>query len=439
MSPTRREILGWGALALGGATIAACSSGGSNSAPSPSSTGNVTDAQSLAALALWTAQQGANAGSYGIGGALVENATGRVLQTMPNRVFKTLSASVAETSGSTFVQDPTAHGERQLMSWYLANRDAQSLPAPEQLTVVTSLDPCLMCASSIMTAGVNVGVIAPDDYSGVNYDNSVAFTDLPEPLRGMAKATFGYYAVDGVRAFSGSDRIAYASGQVDKDTYQQCTDLYSSSAATVRGSRSEADTSPTKLTNPAKNVAAVDLIRAFQVVYPDAFRVAIPDGRRPTRAVYDALVDLVRATPGSTNAVGFLDPFGNLITAAADQQHINRLSTAFALCTRAYAQTRYALVNSPATASLARQSVTNPTFGTFVFLIAPDPSTPEGMFDYGAYGSTMGTAASPYIPSAFQYYELPEGVSERALQDVVLPLPPLYSANIKMQPQRVVA
>lgn len=438
MSPTRREVLAWGALALGGAALAGCSTTGPQAAPSPSSTSDATTAEALAALAYWTAQTGADGGSYGIGGALVESATGRVLQTMPNRVFRTLPSDVRSIAGSTFVHDPTAHGERQLMSWYLANRALLGLPEPQALTVVTSVDPCLMCASSIMTAGVNVGVVAPDNYSGVNYDLSGTFADLPEPLRSTAQASFGYYGVAGGRAYQGSQAVAYFDEEISQDTYQGCIDLYASSADTVRAARAGVSTSPAKLTDPAKNPAAIDVIRAFQVVYPEAFAVKVADSRAPGRRVIDALTALVDSSPGSTNAVGFVDPFGNLLAAAADQLAVNPLSTAFALCARAYAETRYALVMNPATAPLAMQSLTNPNYGTFVFLAAPDPFTPQGMFDVGAYGSTMGSAASPFIPSAFQYAALPPGVTARELQDVMLALPPLYSAGIKIQPQQVI-
>lgn len=438
MSPTRREVISWGALALGGVALSGCSTSGQRPAPSPSSTSEASSAEALAALAYWTAQRGADAGSYGIGGALVESATGGVLQTMPNRVFRTLPQQVQEKAGATFVEDPTAHGERQLMSWYLANRENLGLPAPDALTVVTSVDPCLMCANSIMTAGVNVGVVAPDGYSGVNFDLSGKFTDLPEPLRSTALATFGYYAVDGVRAYQGSSTVAYASEPISQDTYQGCIDLYATSANSVRAARSNDDTKPGQLLDPATNPAAVDLQRAFQVVYPEAFQVKVKDARRPDRRVIDALTALVARTPGSTNAVGFIDPFGNLLVAATDQVAINPLSTAFALCARAYAQTRYALVANPGTVELAAQSLTNPNFGTFVFLRAPNPFVPQGMFDVGAYGSTMGSAASPFIPSAFQYVDLPDGVTARELQDVMLALPPLYSQGIKIQPQQVV-
>jgi hypothetical protein len=44
----------------------------------------------------------------------------------------------------------------------------------------------------------------------------------------------------------------------------------------------------------------------------------------------------------------------------------------------------------------------------------------------------------PAIPSAFQYFDLPAGVTETQLQDVIYALPPLYSDNIKISPQRVV-
>ncbi len=462
MSATRRQVLGW--AALGGAAlvpgVAACgpgspgssSTGASGPPPSPSATGQATDAQSLAALALWTAYQGEQAGSYGIGGVLVDNATGRVLQTMPNRVFRTLPspgegaqrASAATSSSGppapppTFVQDPTAHGERQLASWYLANRARLGLPPAEDLTVVTSLDPCLMCTGAILTAGFRAGVVALDDFSGVNYTGKGTFADLPEPLRARALDSFGYYRVDGVRDFQGSKAVAYSDTPVEQGTYQQCSDVYSQSADRVRAARGTAAKPPSQLTNPATDPESVNVRRAFEVVYPAAFEVSVPDGRRPTKAVYDALVGLVASTPGSTNAVGFLDPFGNLIVAATDQPSVSPLNTAFALCARAYAQTRYALTERTITAPVAAATLTNPGYGTFVFLRAPDPYTPEGIFDYGAYGSTLAAPASPFIPSAFQYYELPPGVSERDLQDVVPALPPLYSQHLAMLPQRVV-
>lgn len=429
---TRRGFL-TGALALGGVALSSCTSGSpGSSVPSPSSTGTVTDAQTIAELALWTAARAAEGGSYGIGGVLVEQATGTVLATMPNRVF----APLGEQEG-VMVQDPTAHGERQLMSWYLAQRTSRPLPRPEELTVVTTVDPCLMCASSLLEVGVGVGVIAPDPYSGINFTMDAKFDDLPESLRRQAQGTFGYYAVDGVRSYQGGSDLGYAGQSVAEGTYNQCVDLYAQSADTVRAARRSEDTSIDSLTDPAKAPGGIPIMRAFEAASPGAFSITVKDPRMPGDELRQLLQATVRASPGSTNACAFLDPFGNVLSVMADQQSVNALSTAFALCTRAYAQTRFAVSADKATARIAAQTLTNPDRGTFVWLTAPDFRTAAGMFDIGAYGSTMGSAATPLIPSAFQYYSLPPGVSADDLQRAIPPLPPLYSKGIGILPQQV--
>jgi cytosine deaminase len=106
-----------------------------------------------------------------------------VAQAMHNNVLKPLA-----DSDKTFTYDPTAHGERQLVYWYYANKDKLGLPGPSELTVVTSLDPCAMCTGTLLTAGFNVGVVAIDDFAGIN------FNDVPPALRGLAELKFGYYA-----------------------------------------------------------------------------------------------------------------------------------------------------------------------------------------------------------------------------------------------------
>lgn len=437
MNHSRRQFL-TGAAAIGTIAITGCrSSSPGSDVPSPSSTTTASDAEQVSALALWTAAQAAEAGSYGIGGALVHEATGRVLKTMPNRVFVRLPADVHATSGEIFVDDPTAHGERQLVSWYFAQRATVEMPPAEELALVTTVDPCLMCASSLLEAGFRVGVVAPDTYSGTNYTLDGQFLDLPEPLRARARQRFGYYAVDDVRSFQGGAGSAYVGQAVARGTYDECVDLYSSSADTVRAARRTQDTAAGELSNPRTDPSAITVVRAFEAASPGGFAMAIKDPRAPNTAVRQLLESLVRSSPGSTNACAFIDPFGNVLVANADQQHVNPLSTAFALCTRTYAQTRFSLAASPSTAEVAAKTLTNPERGTFVWLRAPDPRSAVGMFDIGAYGSTLGTSARPLIPSAFQYYQAPAGVSDAELQRLMYPLPPLYSSGIAIAPQRV--
>lgn len=429
---TRRGFLA-AASALAGASVAGCRSGPpGSSVPSPASTGTASTAQEVAELALWEAAQAALAGSYGIGGVLVQPSTGIVLATMPNRVFASLGGDAG-----VMVADPTAHGERQLMSWYLAQRGQRSLPPPEDLAVVTTVDPCLMCASSLLEVGVGVGIIAPDPYSGINFAMTAEFLDLPDSLRPRAEERFGYFAVDGVRPYQGGAQSGFAGEQIAVGTYDECVSLYAQSADTVRAARRGQDTPVDRLQNPASDGAAIPVMRAFEVSSPGAFTITVKDPRLPGEELRELLRSTVRATPGSTNACAFIDPFGNVLALQADQSHVNPLSTAFALCTRAYAATRFALARDEQTSAIAAATLTNPNAGTFVWLTAPDYRTPVGMFDIGAYGSTLGSAATPRIPSAFQYYDLPTGVTAEQLQDSIYPLPPLYSEGIQIMPQQI--
>jgi tRNA(Arg) A34 adenosine deaminase TadA len=74
--------------------------------------------------------------------------------------------------GEWMVLDATNHAEQRLIYWYWANRTRLSLPEPHQLTIITTLDPCIMCSASIMLSGFNVGTITLDDYGGANYNRN---------------------------------------------------------------------------------------------------------------------------------------------------------------------------------------------------------------------------------------------------------------------------
>ncbi|HZX27174.1 MAG TPA: nucleoside deaminase, partial [Telluria sp.] len=149
------------------------------------------DVQAAAALAASEAVAGKTQGTFGVGGVLLDG-QGRVLKSMHNNVVR---------DGLVF--DPTAHGERQLIDWYFAERaKGRALPPPEECTIVTSLDPCLMCTGAILASGFNVVVAANDANAGINFDRSAAFTALPEPLRALAREKFSYPAVLGTSGYA---------------------------------------------------------------------------------------------------------------------------------------------------------------------------------------------------------------------------------------------
>ena len=87
------------------------------------------DVQAAVAIAAGEAIAAKTQGTFGVGGVMLDQ-HGTVLQSLHNNVIK---------HGLIF--DPTAHGERQLIDWYFAERDkGRALPEPQDITIVTSLD-----------------------------------------------------------------------------------------------------------------------------------------------------------------------------------------------------------------------------------------------------------------------------------------------------------
>src|SRR5262249_26500490 len=117
----------------------------------------VSTAEEAAGRAVELAEQASKEGTFGGGGLLVDRARRVIAQ--------------AKKAGirDGHVADPTAHVERQLIDWYAARGD-RALPAASELTIVSSLDPCAMCAGAILRSGMKVIAVAEDLKSGV-HDN----------------------------------------------------------------------------------------------------------------------------------------------------------------------------------------------------------------------------------------------------------------------------
>lgn len=395
----------------------------------------MSDAQQAGELVLQGAQAAAAASSFGIAGAIIDNSTGRVVHQIGNEVLRPLKQPVA--GGQAFTWDPTAHGERQLVYWYFENRERLGLPESRDLTVVTSLDPCVMCTGALTTAGFNAAVVAMDQFSGINFSGDGRFEDLPQPVRSTVRDTFGYYAIENGRAYQGAPSVVFADTAIAQQLYDDCENIYQSSAKNVRNARKTTNTPPDQLQDPAKWKAAAPIRAAYRKIYKGAFTHRLKDFRRPDRTLRRMLEDLVAATPGADNAAAFIDPFGNVITAGAGPIPSNPAATGLMTTTQQYAQTRFALVDDQQTSDAAMRSLTSPMFGTFVWLFAPDPRSTTTIEDLGGFGSTMQAAIPQLEPSALQFYLPPRRGTAAELQRVALALPPLYSQLVKIDPQPV--
>jgi tRNA(Arg) A34 adenosine deaminase TadA len=411
-------------------------SGESDSDSSPGIPKQVSSAEEASALVLSMARLAAAQGTFGVGGAIIDNRNGKVVKALHNKVIQPLGGGLGSFSNTGYTSDPTAHGERQLVSWYFDNRRALHLPEPDQLTIITSLDPCAMCAGSLITAGFNVAVVAYDDYAGVNWNMRCDYPYYPAPIRDRLTRTFGYYGVEDVRPYAGADGILFSETAVSRATAEGCLEVFGQSVEAARQASSSSGLDPRNPSDQMVDPALSAIRLAYQAGFTDAFSIKLTHYRRPDHILKNYLTALKQQTPGARNAVALIDYYGNLLMASADRFDISPISTAFMNTIQDYSKLRFKLINNPGTSADARQSLTNPKYGTFVFLHALDGYDPNSLKDLGAYGSTMEDRIPEPTPSNFQYYEDPLVGSAADFHALVNALPPFYKNVVGVNPLR---
>lgn len=377
--------------------------------------------------------------TFAVGGILLENRSGRVFCALHNNVLESYKGSKL-----FLLHDPTAHGERQIVDWYFKNRKQLSLPEPNELTVITTLDPCAMCTGALLTAGFNVGVSGADDYAGINYDLSFEFRSVPAKWRKAAQASFAYYGVDAPvgRAFQGGKGAAFANQSISSYTYCLTETIFESSVNDVRQLDNNSGNDPSKLSNPKSLPRNSKIRKALEEACPEAFTVVCAEPRMPGKEIAEVLVHAAKKAQrrgAAFNSVAFLDPSGNLLVCLGGMEERSPIRTAFMEVTRAYAHVRWMLMNDPdkSVREQASDVLTHPKYGTFVFLYAPDPTTPQGLMTLGAYGSTMEGPIPDTFPSNLQYVLLPEGVSPTDVAELAMKLPPFYTTSVQAAPVQV--
>ena len=391
----------------------------------------VIDVQAAVAIAAAEAIAAKTQGTFGVGGVMLDQ-FGTVLHALHNNVI---------AQGLIF--DPTAHGERQLIDWYYAERaKGRALPEPRDVTIVTSLDPCCMCSGAILAAGFNVVVAASDVNAGINYDSAADFAALPPALRARAAASFAYPAVLGASSYARAARGAaprsfFIGKTIAEATQALCSLVFEATSEDVMGLFS-ADLPADQLKDPATLSSKHPIVCALRKTYPEALTARCaphrPDARLAPFLAQAAARDTVMG--GDGDAVALLDAFGNLLLCMPGRRNKSAIRTAFMECTRKYAQLRYKLMDgaTPALREDVRRYLGHPKDGTFVFARGPDDSA-LSMMNLGAYGSTMEGALPATNPAQFQYV-LPS-MPDAALQAQCAAMPPLYRNLIRIRPVQV--
>jgi cytosine deaminase len=388
----------------------------------------VTNVEMAAALAAEQVIQAFDQGTFSVGGVLLDN-KGNLIHALHNNVV---------VDGTTF--DPTAHGERQMIDWYFEQiSQGTQLPAPADMTVVTSLDPCCMCTGSILHAGFNVIVAAFDTQSGINYDTKADFPTLAPAEKAKAKSTFSYPAVNGKTSFARSASGAplpkfFAKEVIDEQTQALCLTAFLATLGAVRDSVNQ-DLPPDQLIDPTTLPANDPIVQALQAIYPQTLQYEAPARSTPDQRLLPYLTKaaaLDRQQGGPGQAVALLDYFGNLLFCLPGNIAASPIKTAFMLTTRSYAFLRYSLKRQ--IGSRVYQYLGHPKYGTFVFLSGPDDSA-ASLIDLGAYGSTMEGPLPPDNLNQFQYWNA--SMDPADLAAYCAGLPPLYSKLIKVNPVQV--
>ena len=286
----------------------------------------IVSADDAASRVLRKAMEASEQGTFAVGGVLFRNDTGEVVKELHNNVFVQLKNHIP------FIKDPTAHGERQLVSWYYDNKKNLNLPEPEKMTLVTSLDPCVMCMGSLLVAGFNMAIIAVDDFAGINYDSKFDFHTLPESLRSLAKKKFGYCACGipnkdpkkYIRKYFGSKSLPFINDTVSAKNLMGCTTTFVNSVRYVESvSNLSSDTDLNKIEDPFHLPDDSAIKEKFRKIYYKAFTIKTNNPRSPDSIIIDELRLVANNSEGNGNAVAFIDSFGNLVLCQSGAEKIH--------------------------------------------------------------------------------------------------------------------
>jgi cytosine deaminase len=308
------------------------------------------------------AGEAADHGTFGVGGVLADDA-GRVVAEATNAVI-----------ARGRVDDPTAHVERQLVDWYFADGPRDVVPGA--LTIVTSLEPCMMCTGSILRAGFRCVALTDDEAAGVGIRRGLP--TLSAPLRTRAQSCFGSAGVHGRRAFVGAGAERFRSAARTAD-FEAALRAFDTTWESVRS-----------ITAGTSGVAVVDAF-ADVPIEPDARSVWIADG-----ATHDArdLSSIAAPLRGDGCAAGLADADGRLVYVAAGCTARSPIRTAVMECLRGFTRMR-ARVERGIAHEVAPSDLT-------LLVTGPFRSEEEAVIALGAAGSFVEAPLAPGRPPFVQ-------------------------------------
>ncbi|KAF6817862.1 hypothetical protein CPLU01_13483 [Colletotrichum plurivorum] len=277
------------------------------------------------------------------------------------------------------------------------------------MTIVTSLDPCVMCTGAFLATGVDVAVMSLDDMAGVNYKADDKLLTIPAAMRLGALTQFSYLGLQGspARAFAGSPSSVFLGQSIPQSDDATSLANFTQSAEIVHQILDGLDPAPVNILSSSGG-NALNIVKHF---YPQA-----------------AALNLTHSPSGRRNAAALIDPFGNVLMIAGYEAPAlggTELDTPFMVLTRNYATCRKLTLGVDG-------ALPHPKRCNWVLLKEPGDTLETDLMDLGAYGSTMEGALLEGVETNLFYFE-PQQTLE-SLAQMVKAQPPLHSDVIKVKP-----
>jgi tRNA(Arg) A34 adenosine deaminase TadA len=373
-----------------------------------------TTAEKCAEIAVIEAEKAKSSGTFGVGGLLIENDSRAIVKVIRNRVIRNNS-----------VHDPTAHVERELVDWYYSSK--KKLPAESKMTIITSLDPCLMCAGSILSSGFNVIHVSRDDRAGISWKGLGDFSTLPEGLEQKAKQAFSSFGVAGKRSFSGSSGSIFYGSEIDGRLDRRSVRAFSSSLKKVKKIINCHGQPPDRLAEPKKMLPkssrVFKLLKRYNPkVFSDGHVVSFD---RPGIGLGHILVQKAKESHKASsifNSACLIDPFGNVLLAESGAQDKSPIRTPLMELARKYHQLLFEAGRE------GSRCLAHMKYCKTVTMLGPGQDS-RSLMELGCFGSCM----EGKLPKGKQLqYVIPQQ-DKQDLQNMLENLPPLFSSTIRIQ------
>ncbi|MDE1824296.1 MAG: hypothetical protein KGI00_03435 [Candidatus Micrarchaeota archaeon] len=339
------------------------------------------------------AERALKSGTFGVG-ALLIGRNGRVFAEAINSVIQ-----------NGIRVDPTGHCERQLVDWYFQNRAELKLPHPSELLIVSSLDPCNMCAGSILKGGFSAVAVVEEKRGGVHRDGVPH--RMPRELWEIAENRLGLFSIH-----SHYEEFFSISGVSHKSEYLsfldalalRCKEAIDESVKNVDlVVRKESEEQIQK-----KDIKA--LLREFEKELPLGIELPPSDLNTISGASKQMLTELLR--DGRTCLV---DGEGVPIIIARSAEDLSPIRNSVLEISRGYVSIRNSVYDN--------YGVFLPSHTTMSILKHMAPSTPlDGLLQLGSLGNFLGIE----FKSKFALFTFLEGSEDQVRQWMSL-FPPIYT------------